>query len=77
MQFDHACAVQTHIWACFWNAFSGLQKNQKIEMVPLSGQGHLGHISDKGGTGRTAGRQLGGIWEASGGQAPKVLPKVV
>ena len=52
MQSVHACAVQTHIRALFLTPFSRPQKNKKIQMVLTSRQGHLGHISDKGGTGR-------------------------
>ena len=51
MQSVHACAVQTHIRALFLTPFSRPQKNRKIQMVLTSRQGHLGHISDKGGTG--------------------------
>ena len=52
MQSVHACAVQTHIRALFLTPFSRPQKNKIIEMVVDSRGGHLGHISDKGGTGR-------------------------
>ena len=46
----------------FLNSIFKHKKNEKIEMVEESRQGHLGHILDKGGTGR----RLGGIWEVSG-----------
>ena len=43
----------------FSTPFPDLKKSRMIEMAVDSRGGHLGHISEKGGTGR----HLGGVWE--------------
>ena len=52
MQSDHAGAVQTTFCAFVCSPFQDLQKSKMCKSGADSGQAHLRHRPDKGGTGR-------------------------